>query len=142
MKMNEAMKMANIRSYFAEMEKTIDSNVVYGYIEPRKRDFFLWGALSAFKQKHYIVAFYPDEIILVELTAGGNFSDERIMLAKEDINSLDVKKGLMQYKINIQTNDEKLKLKCNKFIINKLWQKENTTYLEEVDWYGDEFGII
>lgn len=91
--------------------------------------------MSAVKQKYYIAAFYPNEIILAELTSNGNFSDEWIMLSKEDINSLDVKKGIMQYKIDIQTDDKKLKLKCNKFILNTSWQKENATYLEEVGWY-------
>jgi len=136
--MNEAMKMENIRMYFSDMDKTIDRNVVYGYIGPRKRDFFFWGALSALKQKSYIVAFYPNEIILVGLSMKGNFRDERIILAKKAIDSLDVKKGLMQYKVTIQTNETKLKLKCNKFIFNQPWQKENTTYLEEIGWYENE----
>jgi len=33
--MNEAMNIENIRDHFATIEKSIDNNVVYGYIEPK-----------------------------------------------------------------------------------------------------------
>lgn len=137
--MNEAMKMENIQEYFENIGKTVDKNIVFGYVGPRKRDYFFWGALSAFKQKSYLIAFYPDEIIMVQLTAMGKFSDEQlIIIPKEAIDSMTVKKGFMQYKIVIHTVDQQIKLKCNKFILKTPWQKENTTYLEEIGWYWNE----
>lgn len=136
--MNEAMKMENIHEYFGEIGKAVDKNVVMGYTDPRKRDYFFLGAFSAFKMKSYLIAFYSDEIILAGLTATGKFNEELIHLSKNDIQSIIVKKGIMQYKIMIQTKEEKIKLKCSKFIFNTPWQKENTTYLENQNWYIKE----
>ena len=136
--MNEAMKMENIHEYFGEIGKTIDNNVVMGYTDPRKRDFFFLGAFSALKMKSYLIAFYSDEIVLAGLTTTGKFNEQRIHIPKKDIQSIKVKKGIMQYRIVIQTNEEKIKLRCNKFIFRTPWQKENTTYLENQNWYIEE----
>lgn len=133
--MNEAMKMENIREYFGETGKNIDKNVVMGYTDPRKRDYFFLGPFSSFKMKSYLIAFYENEIIFARLTATGKFSDQFIRLSKNDIESLTVKKGIMQYKILIHTDEEKIKIKCSKFIFNTPWQKENTKYLDNHNWY-------
>lgn len=137
--MNEAMKMENIQEYFEKMGKTVDKNIVMGTINPRNWDYFFLGALSALKIKSYLIAFYPDEIILAELTSTGKFNEEWICLSKNDIQSITVKKRIMQYKIVIHTNEEKIKLKCTKFIFNTPWQKENLKYLENNNWYIKDF---
>lgn len=133
--MNEALKIENIKKYFAAIDRTVTTNFTYGYREPKKRWFLLGGALAAFKYKYYIIAFYPDEIVLAPLTSMGKFKEDYQVIPKEDIQTIAVKKGLIQYKVTIQMNEEKIKLKCNKFILNTPWQKENTTYLENNHWY-------
>lgn len=140
--MNEAMKYENIQEYFQQIGKEIDQNIVYAYIEPRKRDYLIWGNLVGFKFKYYLAAFYPDEIVLVPLTTMGKFADETITIPKDEINDVRIKKGMMQYKIILFLNDDKLKLKCNKFMLGASWQKENVSYLESVDWFKQELTIF
>jgi len=140
MRMNEALKIENIKEYFAAIDRTVTTNFTYGYREPRKRWFLLWGAYTAFKYKYYIIAFYPDEIVLAPLSAMGKFKEDYQVIPKEAIQAIEVKKGLMQYKVTIQTNEEKIKLKCNKFILNTPWQKENTIYLENNGWHAERLG--
>ena len=136
--MYEGLKIENIEKYFETIGRTVSTNFTYALVEPKTRWFFFWGPLAAFKYKYYIAAFFPDEIILVQLTAMGNFKDEYKVIPQEDIQAMQIKKGFIQYKVVIQTYEEKIKLRCNKFILSMPWQKENTTYLENNNWYVEK----
>lgn len=136
--MNEAMEAQNIKQYFERIEKPVSMNFTYSYSAPKFFSFLLWNGLAAFKYKHYIVAFFPEEIILVPLSFSGNFKDNPIRIFRNEIQNIQIKEGLLQYKIKVQTEDQTIKLKCTKFIINQSWQKENIAYLEGKAWYSEE----
>ena len=65
--MNEALKIENLKKYFDEIGKPVSTNFLYGYEDPKSSSFFLLGSLAVVDQKYYIVAFFPDEIILAPL---------------------------------------------------------------------------
>lgn len=133
--MNESMKVENIERYFQEIGKSAEQNVVYGYIDPKFSQYMLWGAFASFKMKNYLIAFYPDEIVFVGITVMGKLSDEHFSIPRNEMESMTVKKGLIQYKIVIKADGKKLPLKCNKKILGAPWQKEHIAFLESVDWY-------
>ena len=62
------------------------------------RSFLFWGAFAAFKYKFYIVAFFPDEIVLASLTSTGEIIEGYQVFSKEEIQKKQVKKGLLKYK--------------------------------------------
>lgn len=90
--MNEALKIKNIEKYFSTIGRTVTTNFTYGYREPKKRWFFIGGALAAFKYKYYIIAFYSDEIVLAPLSSMGKFKGDYQVIPKEDIQTIEVKK--------------------------------------------------
>lgn len=137
--MNEALKIENLKKFFDEIGKPVSTNFLYGYEDPKSSSIFLLGGLAAVvDQKYYIVAFFPDEIILAPLTANGKFHGGYVNIPREQIQTINVKKGLMQYKVTIKVQNQKYKLNCNKFIMNTPWQKENIEYLENNGWYREE----
>lgn len=134
--MNEALKVKNIEEHFNKIGKKISNNFVYGYENASTRSLFFLGALSAFNLKSYIIAFYPEEITLAALTMTGKFKDSYINIKEEEIESIKIKKGLIQYKVIIKTLDEKFKLNFNKTIFKNPWQKENIRHMEDNNWYN------
>jgi len=129
------MKIENIQRHFQDIGKPVEQNVVYGYVEPKFLTYALIGPFSALKFKYYILGFFPDEIVFSALTMGGKFAGEHFSISKNEIESMTVKKGLIQYKVVIRSDGNKIPIKCNKFIAGSPWQKENTAYLESMNWY-------
>ena len=136
--MNEAMKEDNIREYMEPLGITINQNFVYAYTEPGLLSTFTYGAFSALVDMDlFILVFNPKEIVLVGLSKLGNFSGNYVHLPTDDIELLDVKKGLFQYKLELKIKDEKrMKFKVNKIIATSKWQKSNLDFLESVNWYN------
>ena len=132
--MNEALKSDNIEKFFDEIGKPVKNNYLYAYEEPSNTSIFLLGVLSVIDMTYYIVGFFPEEIILLPLTVTGKFRGDHVIIPREKIHNMDVKKGLMQYKITIKKDNQKSVLKCNKFILNTPWQKENIQFLEKKYW--------
>lgn len=133
--MNEALKIENINKFFDEIGKPVSTNFVYGYEDPKNSSFLLLGSLSVIDQKYYIAAFFENEIVLALLTRTGKFQGNYISIPQNQIKDIRVKKGLIQYKVIIDIDNQKHILKCNKFIFNMPWQKENIQHLENNAWY-------
>ena len=134
--MNKAMNEQVIRAYFSSIGKTLSNNFLYAYVEPGNLDLALFGAISFIKMKNFIAAFYSDEIIIAPLTLTSDFdiTENPIIIREENIDSLKIKKGIIQYVITIVTKSGKLKLKCNKKIALYDWQASNLKYLDDNKW--------
>ena len=133
--MNEAMKVENLKRFFGDINKPITTNYVSAYEDPSATSFLILGSLGGVDVKNYIVAFYPDEIVLAPLTLSGDFQGKYITVNKDQIQDISVKKGLMQYKVTLTVDGQKFKLKCTKFTMTSPWQKENVNFLASKDWY-------
>lgn len=136
--MKKAMSIESIedvKTYFDEIGKPVSNNFLYGYEDPKISSKIILGGLAGFNQKYYIVAFFPNEIVLAPLTITGKFRGEYINISKEEIQSINVKKGFMQHNVILKVENQKHKLSCNHFLRNKPWQKENLEHLNSVNWY-------
>ena len=135
--MNKALTETSIEKYLCSIGKKADNNYLYGYVEASNLDFALLGAFSFIKMKYFIIAFYEDEIVLIPLTIAGDFdlSQDPIILDRSIIDDIRIKKGLIQYKIRINTSSGDLIIKSNKKIVSCPWQSDNIAYLESNNWF-------
>lgn len=135
--MNKALNETAIENYLSSIGKQADKNYLYGYVEASNLDFALLGAFSYIKMKYFVVIFYKDEIVLLPLNMAGDFdyNQEPIILEKDYISNITIKKGLLQYKITINTPSGDLKIKSNKKIVTCPWQSDNIGNLESNKWF-------
>ena len=135
--MNQALYVAAIENYLSSLGKQADNNYLYGYVEASNLDFALLGAFSYIKMKYFVITFYKNEIVLLPLTMAGDFDlkQEPIILDNSTIEDIKIKKGLIQYKITINTAGGDLVIKSNKKIVTCPWQSENIGYLESNNWF-------
>lgn len=135
--MNKALSDTAINKYLSSLGKEAKNNYLYGYVEASNLDFALLGAFSYIKMKYFIIAFYENEIILLPLTMTGDFdpNQDPIVLEKSMIDDIKIKKGLIQYKITINTDGGDLKIKSNKKILTCPWQSDNIAHLESNNWF-------
>lgn len=98
--MNEAMKIENIKEYTKYLDMDISENFIYSYTQPGLLSSMMYGAFAPIvKMDHFLMFFYPEEIVLIGLTLTGNFSDTHVNIPKDDIEFFKIKKGIIQYKI-------------------------------------------
>ena len=135
--MNEAMKIENIEQYMEQLDIDISQNFIYAYTQPGLFSSMVYGAFSPLvDMKNFLIFFYPQEIILVALTLTGKFSETEVHIPRRDIDFIKIKKGLIQYKIQLKVEgDKKLAFRSNKFIAGAKWQKNNLEFLEMNNWY-------
>lgn len=135
--MNEAMKIKNIEKAMEPLEIPIKENFVYGYTEPGLLSSLTYGAFSSLvDMEHFLLIFTKKEVVLIGLTLMGDFSDSYIRIPRKDIELFHVKKGLIQYKLQMKMNGEKkITIKANKMIAAAKWQKANLAFLTSVNWY-------
>ena len=135
--MNEAMKVENVKEYMKQLDKEVSENFVYGYTEPGLLSTLSYGAFASLvDMHHFLLVFSSEELVLVGLTAMGNFSGTDISIPWEDLESFRVKKGMFQYKMEVKIHgDKKIIVKANKMIAAAKWQKGNVAFLEQKEWY-------
>ena len=96
------------------------------------------GAYSVLTTEYNIAVFYPEEILILPLSMGGNFKDEHYTIEKKDINLFTVKKGWLTYKLKMDLKETNLTLTVSKKVFGRKWQKENMDYLESKQWFAYE----
>lgn len=135
--MNNGINEQAIEKYLSSTGRTISQNYVYAYVMPSDLDSFLLGELSVVNLENFIIVFYENEILLVPLTLNGDFdtNQQPIVIEKSIIDDIKIKKGLLQYKINIITSKGSLKLNCTKKILSNPWQSNNIKNLEANNWF-------
>lgn len=139
--MNTASKTENIETLINKIlpNSHIDTNYIYGYSQPGLLESLKYGKFAFLAASNYfIVYFTPTSLVLLSVTTLGDLNGEYANIPIEDIEYFKAKKGLIQYTLDLKIKGEKksLKIKCNKFIINMPWQKENLNYIIENNWYG------
>ena len=135
--MNNAMDEKAIEEYFTSIGKTLSDNFICGYVEPNDLDLPIFESLSYVSVKSFIISFDSNEIIMVPLSPVGNFQldEEPIIIKKENIDRIKVKKGIIQYALTIFLRDDKFKIKMGKKIISHDWHSNNLKYLIENNWF-------
>lgn len=128
----------DIREYAENLGISLDNNFVTAYKDPSFKSFFFLGSLSILSSmKHFIVAFTSEEIILFGLTITGKFADLNTKIPRKEIESIEIKNGILQYKMILKLKDEdKIALKITKATLAMKWQKRNVQYLVNHDWFN------
>lgn len=135
--LNKASKVENIEGRIEEIEPNGTGVYIYGYSEPKLLASIAYGKLAYLAESNYFILYFTkDKVILFVLNLLGDFTEEYVTIPYKDIESFKVKSGIIQYvlKIKIKNEPKTLKIKCNKFILNMPWQKENLNQLNALNW--------
>lgn len=121
----------------------VDQNFVYGYADPKLLASLALGGFSVLTMEYYIVVFAEDKLMLLEVSMGGKLTGNYGEIPYTEIDSVKVKRGMLQYVLTIKIKGERraLKLKCNHKILNADrmgmgWQKENLENMANTGWAG------
>lgn len=121
----------------------VDQNFVYGYTDPKMLVSFTLGNLSVLTMEYFIVVFAEDQLLLLEVSMGGQLTGNYGAIPYDEIESTKIKRGMLQYVITLKLRGERraLKLKCNHKMLNAErmgmgWQKENLENMSNTGWAG------
>ena len=70
--------------------------------------------------------------MLIAVDNMGRLRPEHIWLEKEDVQSVSIKKGLINYDININTANGDIKYRLNKIMAGSSFHKKNVTNVVEL----------
>lgn len=108
---------------FLKREEIIDfikSNSLYDGTEK-----VIWANLNSSRGAPVVVIFNEAGILTLPITSMGKIQGDIITVAKEDIQSVTFKKGLMAYKIIVKTKDNEVpNFRVNKVMLGYGEQKE------------------
>lgn len=135
--MNQAMKLDNITEFMKDMDiETIDDkNYIFCYIEPKYSKYLVYQSETLSDIKTLLVFFTREEIILVELSMSGDFTEHANYLDHKYIKDFKYKKGLMQTKITFNYADTKLVIKTPQVVLTSKWQMVNLKYLKDKNFF-------
>lgn len=133
-KLNQGMKREAIEEFLRSLGREPGQNYVYGVVPPGVLSMLMLGNLMAFSMEHNIVAFYPDELVLLPLKMSGNFKGDHFVLPREELEDFHVKKGLLNYVVTFHTPEGKVRFNIGKIAAGAKWHKENLAALSENNW--------
>jgi len=74
----------NISHYFNEIEKPVDNNFIYGYVTASLFSSLI-GPFISFAMQFYIISFFLEEVVLVEVGLNNKFIEKHFIIPKEKI---------------------------------------------------------
>lgn len=93
---------------------------------PSALNLALFGSMAtAFDMKYHIMSVVETGVLIVAVDAMGRLTDKQIWLGNESIQKVTVKKGLLSYKVTLETTYGTLKYQLNKTMVGSAFQKTN-----------------
>lgn len=117
----------NVMDYIAAAGQSAgDHTSVWAVRMPSIINMALFGpAANLFDMRYNILNISDKGIMLIGVDGAGNLRPEHIWLAKENIQGLKIKKGMVAYDIQLETAMGPLKYRVNKVMIGSGFHKAN-----------------
>lgn len=132
--------MLNLDHVKTELEKyqySYHQNILVGHTKSKIK----WvlptgiGNILAFEQAtSYLFGFREEGIDLFPVTGDWKIASH-LLISWEDVISFQMKQGLLENEMRIQTNSMNIVMKINKIVANNPWVKENINYLKENNYF-------
>ncbi len=125
--MNQSTKIENVIAYVKahDIDFTHSKYVLYGRTGATNISLFLFGGLGALSMKQYIMVLGENYLTLILLSMSGDFKENFTTISYDDIFDISFKKGLITNLFIFHTDNEKIKIRCNKKVIGMRWQSTN-----------------
>ncbi|WP_455717313.1 hypothetical protein [Anaerosporobacter sp.] len=100
---------------------------VWGFVMPSVVNMALFGPMSnLFDMKYHILHFTNQEIVVIGVDSiTGKMRPEHTIIARNQINKIQFKKGLIAFNLIIESAAGIMKYRINKTMVGAKWQKEN-----------------
>lgn len=124
----------NITDYMEAVGKTAGSNGSVWVVKmPSVINLAVFGPMATvFDMQYNILNVSQEGIMLIAVDNMGRLRPEHIWLEKEDVQSVSIKKGLINYDININTANGDIKYRLNKIMAGSSFHKKNVTNVVEL----------
>ncbi|MDD7267291.1 MAG: hypothetical protein SPL15_04510 [Lachnospiraceae bacterium] len=122
------LKEQDIKQFLTEKNTAFkDNSSIVGVIFPGKFTYALGPAATALSMQYFALNFNDSGIAVIGLNnITGKLENEAFLFVpKEEITSIEFKKKLMSYDLDISTSQGTLAFKVNKIMIGASWHKEN-----------------
>lgn len=125
--MNQSTKLENVINFVKahDIDFTDSKYVLYGRTDAANIRLFLFGGLGALSMKQYIMILGESHLTLIRLSIKGDFKENYLVISYDDIYDISFNEGLITNVFTFYTENEKLKIRCNKKILGMHWQKTN-----------------
>lgn len=87
---------------------------------------------TVFDMQYNILNVSQEGLMIIAVDNMGRIRPEHIWLEKEDVQSVSIKKGLINYDININTANGDIRYRLNKIMIGSSFHKKNVTNVVEL----------
>lgn len=132
--------MLSLEKVKSELEKynyTYNNNILCGHTKSKIKWVLPTGIVNimAFEQAaSYLFGFNNEGINLFPVQGDWNIVDNLYISWSEVIN-FNMKNGLLENEMLIETNSMKIEMKINKIVANNPWIKENIAYLKGQNYF-------
>lgn len=125
--MNQATQLENIINFVKthEIDFTDSKYVLYGRTDATNISLFLFGGRGALSMKQYIMILGESHLTLILLSMKGDFKEDFPVISYDDIFDISFNEGVFTNVFIFYTENEKLKIRCNKKILGMHWQRAN-----------------
>lgn len=133
--------MAQLGSLNERTERTL----VYAQLAPSVGEFFLLGAYAQLiKGGYFVMSLEEDSIIIIplgKLSGKINKKSEPIIIPHEELDGIQLKKGMMIYKVLLLSEEHELPLRLSKVTMGMKWHKENLEHtMDELEKLQQKIG--
>lgn len=132
------LKFSDVEQLIRENNLTYFQNIVFATVQPKVKFIIPAGPFTT-------VVFDEATQYLIHFSAAGmnlfpvvNRQKPPVFLLWKDITCFRVKRGLITYRLFVETEQGKLRLIINKFVLNNPWVRENAEYLAESNFFYPE----
>lgn len=117
----------NIKDYMEKAgQQTGKHTPVWAVRMPSIINMALFGPVSVlFDMRYHILNVTDDGIMLIGVDAAGRLTPMHMWFSKENIQGIQIKKGMISYDIELKTAGGTLKYRINKIMIGSGFQKTN-----------------
>lgn len=132
--------MLSLEKVKSELEKynyTYNNNILCGHTKSKIKWVLPTGIVNimAFEQAaSYLFGFNNEGVNLFPIQGDWNIADNLYISWSEVIN-FNMKNGLLENEMLIETNSMKIEMKINKIVANNPWIKENIAYLKGQNYF-------
>ncbi|MDO5784465.1 MAG: hypothetical protein Q4P20_05325 [Eubacteriales bacterium] len=126
---------SDVERLVREHQLTYFQNIVFATVQPSVKFIIPAGPFST-------VIFDKVEQYLVHFSAAGmrlfpvpERESQPVFLPWKSVTRFRVKRGLITYRLIVETAQGRLRLIVNKFVLGNAWAGENTAYLAEHDFF-------
>lgn len=124
----------DIKEYITSSGTSVgESFSVWAIKMPSVINMALFGSASVlFDMQYNILTVSENGIFLIGVNAAGQLTPAHVWFAKEQIQSIKLKKGLMSYDVQIDVEAGNLKYRINKVMVGSAFHKSNVNPALEI----------